>query len=142
MQLAQRLNRVAEPQTIRMAKLSRELKAQGNNIIDLSLGEPDFRTPDHIIEAAAKAMKDGYTKYPPVAGFPELREAICSKLQRDNNLEYTPAEIIFSTGAKQSLANAILSLVNPGDEVLIPTPYWVTYSAQVQLAEGEVKYIP
>jgi aspartate aminotransferase len=141
MQLAQRLNRFSEPQTIRMAKLSRELRAQGNNIIDLSLGEPDFRTPDHIIEAANKAMKDGYTKYPPVAGFPELREAICSKLRRDNNLEYTPDQVIVSTGAKQSLANAILSLVNPGDEVIIPTPYWVTYSAQVHLAEGIVKFV-
>lgn len=141
MKLAQRLNRVAEPQTIRMAKLSRELKAQGKNIIDLSLGEPDFRTPDHIIEAATKAMYDGYTKYPPVAGFPELRQAICHKLKRDNNLDYAPEETLVSTGAKQSLANAILSLIDPGDEVLIPTPFWVTYGALVQLAEGTPKYI-
>jgi len=142
MDLAQRLNRVSEPQTIKMAKLSRELKAKGINIIDLSLGEPDFRTPEHICDAAVEAMNEGYTKYPPVAGFADLRQAICHKLQRDNNLSYTPEEIIVSTGAKQSLANAVLSIVNPGDEVLIPTPYWVTYRAQVQLAEGVVKYIP
>lgn len=141
MKLAQRLNRVAEPQTIRMAKLSRELRAQGRNIIDLSLGEPDFRTPDHICEAATKAMYDGYTKYPPVAGFPELRQAICHKLKRDNGLDYNPEETMVSTGAKQSLANAVLSLIDPGDEVIIPTPFWVTYGALVQLAEGSVKYL-
>lgn len=142
MELAQRLNRVSEPQTIKMAKLSRELKAKGINIIDLSLGEPDFRTPQHICDAAIEAMNQGYTKYPPVAGFADLREAICHKLKRDNNLSYLPEEVMVSTGAKQSLANAVLSIVNPGDEVLIPTPYWVTYRAQVQLAEGEVKLIP
>ncbi len=142
MQLAQRLNRVAEPQTIKMAKLSRELKSQGIDIVDLSLGEPDFRTPQHICDAATRAMEDGYTKYTPVAGIPELRQAICEKLKRDNGLEYTPDEIIVSTGAKQCIANAVLSLVNPGDEVIIPTPYWVTYSALVEFAEGVVKYIP
>src|SRR6185437_5433938 len=142
MQLSQRINRIAEPQTIRMAKLSRELKAQGIDIVDLSLGEPDFRTPEYICEAATEAMEEGYTKYPPVACFPELRKAICEKLKRDNNLEYSPEEIIVSTGAKQSIANVIMSLVDPGDEVIIPTPYWVTYSAQVALAEGVVKFIP
>jgi aspartate aminotransferase len=141
MQLAGRLNRVTEPQTIKMAKLSRELRAQGIDIIDLSLGEPDFKTPTHIVEAAIQAMHDGYTKYPPVAGYPELQDAIVTKLKRDNNLTYERSNIVVSTGAKQSLANAILSLVNPGDEVLIPTPYWVTYSALVQLAEGTPKFI-
>lgn len=141
MQLAQRLNRVSEPQTIRMAKLSRELKAQGLDIIDLSLGEPDFRTPEHICQAATEAMEAGYTKYPPVAGIPELRAAICQKLLRDNGLEYTPEEIIVSTGAKQSLANAILCIINPGDEVVIPTPFWVTYGALVSLAEGVNKFV-
>lgn len=141
-QLAARLNRISEPQTIRMAKLSRELKAKGINIIDLSIGEPDFRTPDHIIEAATKAMYDGFTKYPPVAGFPELRQAICRKLERDNGLSYAPEETLISTGAKQCLANLVLSLVNPGDEVIIPTPYWVTYSALVDLAEGRPVFIP
>lgn len=142
MELAKRLERIQEPQTIKMAKLSRELRAQGANIIDLSLGEPDFITPEHICRAAYEAMQQGYTKYTPVVGMPELREAICDKLKRDNNLDYTPDRIIVSTGAKQSLANAILCLINPGDEVIIPTPYWVTYSALVALAEGTVKYIP
>lgn len=141
MQLAQRLNRISEPQTIKMAKLGRELRAQGADVIDLSLGEPDFKTPAHICEAATKAMEDGYTKYTPVVGYPELRQAIADKLKRDNGLEYAIDEIIVSTGAKQSLANAILSLINPGDEVIIPTPYWVTYSALVQLSEGVVKYV-
>lgn len=142
MDLARRLERVQEPQTIKMAKLARELRSQGINIIDLSLGEPDFITPTHICEAAKDALDQGYTKYPPVAGFPELRQAISDKLKRDNNLAYPADQIIVSTGAKQSLANAILSLVNPGDEVLIPTPYWVTYSALVSFAEGQVKYLP
>ncbi len=142
MQLANRLDRISEPQTIRMAKLSRELKAQGLNIIDLSLGEPDFRTPDYICEAAIKAMQDGYTKYPPVAGFPELRQAICDKFSRENGLSYAPENIVVSTGAKQALANVILSIINPGDEVVIPTPYWVTYSALVQLSEGKCVYVP
>jgi aspartate aminotransferase len=141
MQLAQRLNSISEPQTIKMAKLSRELKAKGINIVDLSLGEPDFKTPEHICEAAVKAMEEGYTKYTPVVGFPDLLEAISLKLKRDNNLDYAPNEIMVSTGAKQSLANAILSLVDPGDEVIIPTPYWVTYSSLVTFAGGTPKYI-
>lgn len=141
MQLAQRLNSVTEPQTIKMAKMSRELKAKGINIIDLSLGEPDFKTPEHICNAAIKAINEGYTKYPPVVGIPELLEAICTKLKRDNNLEYATNEIMVSTGAKQSLYNAVMSIVDPGDEVLIPTPYWVTYASQVQLAGGIVKYL-
>ncbi len=142
MQLAQRLNSVSEPQTIKMAKLSRELKAKGINIIDLSLGEPDFKTPEYICTAAINAINEGYTKYPPVVGVPELLEAISTKLKRDNNLDYPASQIIVSTGAKQSLYNAIMCLVDPGDEVIIPTPYWVTYSSQVQLAGGIVKYIP
>lgn len=142
MQLAQRLNRVTEPQTIKMAKLGRELRAKGIDVIDLSLGEPDFITPQHIRASASHAMDEGYTKYTPVVGYPELREAISQKLKRDNHLDYPADQVIVSTGAKQSLANAILSIVNPGDEVLIPTPYWVTYSALVQLAEGNVTYIP
>ncbi len=139
--LALRLNRIQEPQTIRMAKMGRELRAQGHHIIDLSLGEPDFRTPDHIIKAAEAAMEAGFTKYTPVAGIPELRATICEKLERDNDLVYTPEEIIVSTGAKQSLANAVLSLIGPGDEVIIPTPYWVTYAALVQLSEGTSKFV-
>lgn len=141
MQLANRLDRVSEPQTIKMAKLGRELRAKGIDIIDLSLGEPDFFTPKHICDAATKAMAEGYTKYTPVAGYPDLRAAICDKLKRDNNLDYLPEQIVVSTGAKQSLANVILSIVNPGDEVVIPTPYWVTYSALVELAEGTPTFI-
>ena len=142
MQIAQRLERFSEPQTIKMAKLARELRATGADIIDLSLGEPDFRTPQFICDAADAAMEQGYTKYPPIAGFPELRQAICNKLKRDNGLDYKPEEVIVSTGAKQSLANAILCLINPGDEAIIPTPFWVTYAAQVQLAEGTPVYVP
>ncbi len=142
MQIAQRLSTITEPQTIKMAKLSRELKAKGINVIDLSLGEPDFRTPEHINEAAIKAINDGFTKYTPVAGIGDLLEAISIKLKRDNNLDYSKEEIIVSTGAKQSLANAILSIVDPGDEVIIPTPYWVTYSSLVLFAGGIPKFIP
>jgi aspartate aminotransferase len=142
MQLSELLDRVSEPQTILMAKLSRELKARGINLVDLSLGEPDFQTPQHIKEAAKRALDEGYTKYPPVAGFPELRQAISTKLKRDNELEYAPEQTIVSTGAKQALANAILSLLNEGDEAIIPTPYWVTYSALVSLAKGKCVFIP
>lgn len=136
MQIAQRLDRISEPQTILMAKLGRELKAKGVSVIDLSLGEPDFRTPQHICDAATQAMNEGYTKYPPVAGFPELRQAICTKLKRDNNLDYAPEETMVSNGAKQVLANIMQCLINPGDEVIIPTPYWVTYSSLVSLCQG------
>lgn len=141
MQIAKRLNRVSEPQTIKMAKMSRELKAQGISIIDLSIGEPDYFTPQFIDDAATRAMDEGYTKYTPVLGYPELRTAISNKLKRDNDLDYPIDQIIVSTGAKQSLANAILSIIDPGDEVIIPTPYWVTYSALVSLAEGVVKFV-
>jgi aspartate aminotransferase len=142
MELAERLSRISEPQTIKMSKLSRELKAQGIDIVDLSIGEPDFDTPAHIREAAKKAIDEGFTHYTPVAGIPELRKAVVHKLQRDNGLEYTPEQIVVSTGAKQSIANAVLSIINPGDEVIIPTPYWVTYSELVKLCQGEVVFIP
>ncbi len=121
-----------------MAKLGRELRAQGVDVIDLSLGEPDFDTPVHIKEAAKKAIDANWSHYTPVAGYPDLREAICTKLKRDNNLDYKPENIIASTGAKQSLANVILALVDEGDEVIIPTPYWVTYSELVKIARGKV----
>jgi aspartate aminotransferase len=141
MQLAKRLNSVTEPQTIKMAKMSRELKAKGINIVDLSLGEPDFKTPEHICNAAIQAINEGYTKYTPVVGYADVLEAISIKLKRDNNLDYATNQIIVSTGAKQSLYNAIMSIVDPGDEVIIPTPFWVTYAAQAQMAGGVVKYI-
>ena len=141
MKFSNRLSRISEPQTIKMAKLTRALKAEGANIVDLSLGEPDFATPQHIILAATKAMEDGFTKYTPVAGIPDLRNAIVEKLKRDNNLQYATENILVSTGAKQSLANVILCIIDKGDEVIIPTPYWVTYSALVNLAEGTVKHV-
>lgn len=142
MQLSQRLERFSEPQTLKMAKLGRDLQAQGIDIINLSLGEPDFGTPEHINAAAKRAIDEGYSKYPPISGFADLRQAICDKLKRDNNLDYKPEEVMVSTGAKQALINAILAVVDPGDEVIIPTPYWVTYSAQVQLAEAVPVFVP
>lgn len=116
--------------------MGRELAAQGIDIINLSFGEPDFNTPEHIKQAAKQAMDDNYTFYTPVSGYPELRKAIAAKLKRENNLDYDFDQIVVTTGAKQALANAILCLVNPGDEVIIPTPYWVSYSEMVKLAEG------
>jgi aspartate aminotransferase len=136
--LSSLLDRFSEPETLKMAKLGRELRAQGIDVIDLSLGEPDFDTPQHIKDAAIKAINDNWSHYTPVAGFLDLREAVCSKLKRDNNLDYKPEQIVTSTGAKQSLANAILALVDDGDEVIIPTPYWVTYSELVKIARGKV----
>lgn len=141
MELSSILTRFSEPETLRMAKLGRELRAKGLDITDLSLGEPDFDTPDHIKEAAKKAIDDNWSHYTPVAGYLDLREAVCEKFRRDNNLEYKAENIVVSTGAKQSLANVILSIVDAGDDVLIPTPYWVSYSAQVQLAGGNVKLL-
>ncbi len=138
MQLSSFLERFNEPETLKMAKLGRELRAQGIDIIDLSLGEPDFDTPVHIKEAAIKAIHDNWSHYTPVAGFLDLREAICTKLKRDNNLDYKPENIVASTGAKQSLANVMLALVDEGEEVIIPTPYWVTYSELVKIARGKV----
>lgn len=141
MQLSSRLNRFNEPETLKMAKLGRELRAKGIDVIDLSLGEPDFDTPDHIKESAKKAIDENWSHYTPVAGFADLREAVCKKLKRDNNLDYKAENIIVSTGAKQSLANVILAIVDTDDEVIIPTPFWVTYSELVRLAEGRPVFI-
>jgi len=138
MSLSSLLQRFSEPETLKMAKLGRELRAQGIDVIDLSLGEPDFDTPQHIKDAAIKAINDNWSHYSPVAGFPDAREAVCTKLKRDNNLDYKPEQIVISTGAKQSLANVILALVDDGEEVIIPTPYWVTYSELVKIARGKV----
>jgi aspartate aminotransferase len=136
MQLSSLLDRFAEPETLKMAKLGRELRAKGIDVIDLSLGEPDFDTPQHIKDAAKKAIDDNWSHYPPVAGYPDLRAAICAKFKRDNDLDYKPENIVVSTGAKQSLANIILALVDEGDEVIIPAPFWVTYSELVKIAGG------
>lgn len=138
MQLSSLLSRFNEPETLKMAKLGRELRAKGVDVIDLSLGEPDFDTPQHIKDAAIKAINDNWSHYTPVAGFPDLREAVCTKLKRDNNLDYKIENIVTSTGAKQSLANVILALVDVNEEVIIPTPYWVTYSELVKIAGGKV----
>ncbi len=140
--LSRRILHLAESETLQMARLSRQLRAQGHDVIDLSLGEPDFTTPAYIREAAKQAIDEGYTKYPPVAGFLELREAICHKFRRDNGLHYHVDQIVVSTGAKQSIANVMLVLVNPGDEVLVPAPYWVSYREIIKLAEGHMVVIP
>jgi len=141
LQTSKTLNRLSESATIAMATLSRELKAQGKDIISLSLGEPDFNTPDHIHEAAKKAIDEGWDSYPPVPGYLDLRKAICKKLKRDNGLDYTPDQIVVSTGAKQSLANVMMSFLNPGDEVIVPTPFWVTYPEQIKLADATPVYV-
>ena len=141
-EVSERLNRLAESATLAMARMSRELKAEGHDIISLSLGEPDFDTPDFIKESAKKAIDDNFSHYTPVPGLVELREAICAKFKRDNNLDFTPEQIVTSTGAKQSLANLCLSLLNPKDEVLLPCPYWVSYAEIIKLAEGVPVEIP
>lgn len=138
MSLSTFLDRFAEPETLKMAKLGRELRAKGIDVIDLSLGEPDFDTPEHIKQAAIEAIQQNFTHYTPVPGYLDLREAVCHKLERDNGLAYKPEQIVTSTGAKQSLANAILALADEGDEVIIPTPFWVTYSELVKIARATV----
>jgi aspartate aminotransferase len=135
-EVALRLQNLEESATIAMSQKSRELKAKGVDVINLSLGEPDFNTPDFIKESAKKAIDDNFSKYTPVNGYEDLRAAVCTKLKRDNNLDYTPNQIVVSTGAKQCLANIMLSVINPGDEVIIPAPFWVTYVEIVKLAEG------
>ncbi len=139
--LSNRINNLSESQTIKMAKMGRELASKGVDVISLSFGEPDFHTPDYIKEAAKTAMDQNYTYYTPVAGYPELRKAISAKLKNENNLDYDFSQIVVSTGAKQAIANAVLCLINPGDEVIIPTPYWVSYSEVVKLAEGNSVFI-
>ncbi len=136
MHIAQRIQSMEPSATLEMAKKSRELKSQGLDIISLSLGEPDFDTPEYIKNAGINAIVNNITKYPPVAGFMELREAISTKFKRDNNLDYKPSQVVVSTGAKQSLANIFLSVLDEGDEVIIFAPYWVTYYEQIKLAQG------
>jgi aspartate aminotransferase len=139
--LSDRINLLAESETMAMTRRSRELIAQGFDVINLSIGEPDFNTPDHVKEAAKEAIDQNYSHYSPVPGYPELRQAIASKLKRDNGLDYTSDQIVVSTGAKQSLANAILCLLNPGDEIIIPAPYFVSYKELIKLAGAKGIFI-
>lgn len=140
--LSNRINNLTTSQTLAMAAKARELKEQGVDVISLSLGEPDFNAPKFIKEAAIQAVKDNYSKYPPVEGYKELREAISKKFKRDNNLNYSPSQIVVSTGAKQSLYNVAHVMINPGDEVVIPAPYWVSYAEIVKMAEGIPVEVP
>jgi len=139
--LAARLNKISESQTLAMARKSRELQALGKDIINLSIGEPDYDTPDFIKDAAKLAIDQNYTHYTPVSGFQDLRVAIASKFKRDNNIDYAPEQIVVSTGAKQSIANVILSLVDGGDEVIVPIPYWVSYVELIKLCDGIPVYV-
>lgn len=139
--LSDRINSLSESATLKMTQLGRELAEKGINVISLSVGEPDFNTPDNVKEAAKKALDENYTRYSPVSGYPDLRKAIVKKLKTENNLDYDISQIVVSTGAKQSLSNVILTLINPGEEVIIPTPYWVSYSEMVTLAEGKSVFI-
>ncbi|MDP2067980.1 MAG: pyridoxal phosphate-dependent aminotransferase [Lutibacter sp.] len=141
-QLSDRINNLPVSETLAMAAKARELKEQGKDIISLSLGEPDFNTPDFIKEAAIQAIHDNYSSYSPVDGYVDLKKAICEKFKRDNHLTYQPSQIVVSTGAKQSIANVAMVLLNPGDEVLLPAPYWVSYSAIAILAEATYVEIP
>ncbi len=142
MQLSHRVRELSESQTIAMARRSRELLAQGIDVISLSLGEPDFFTPDSIKNAACEAIRENYSFYTHVSGYLELRKAICTKFLRDNQLQYQPEEIVVSTGAKQSIANVLLCLLNPGDEVIVPAPYWVSYLELIKLTGAVAKVIP
>ena len=135
-QLSERLNSLSPSATLAMSQKSAELKAQGIDVINLSVGEPDFNTPEHIKEAAKQAIDENYSRYSPVAGYPALRNAIVAKLKKENGLDYTAAQISCANGAKQSVCNTVLALVNPGDEVIVPAPYWVSYPEMVKLAEG------
>ena len=139
--ISERINNLSESETLAMARMSRKLKSQGFDVINLSLGEPDFNTPEHIKQAAKDAIDQNFTYYPPVCGIPELREAICKKFKRENNLDFKPENILVSAGAKQSIANVVLSLINPGDEVIVPTPYWVSYKEIIKLAEAKSVYV-
>ena len=140
-QLSARLNRLAPSATLAMSQKSGELKAQGVDVINLSVGEPDFNTPDHIKEAAKKAIDDNYSRYSPVPGYPALRQAIADKLKRENGLDYALSQIVCSNGAKQSVCNAVMALVGEGDEVIIPAPYWVSYPQMVLMADGTPVYV-
>lgn len=142
MYASQKILDLSESATLALNKKVREMKEAGRDVLGLTLGEPDFSTPAHICDAAKQAMDEGFTHYPPVAGIPELRKAIVEKFRKDNGVTYKPENIVVSTGAKQSLYNAVVSLLNPGDEVIVPTPFWVSYSAMIYLADAVPVYIP
>lgn len=135
-QVSDRLAKLSASATIAMNQRSKDLQSQGIDVINLSVGEPDFNSPDHIKEAAKKAVDDNYSFYPPVAGYPELRKAIVDKLKKQNGLDYTPDQIVVSSGAKHSIVNVMLCIINEGDEVIVPAPYWVSYPEQVKIADG------
>lgn len=139
--LSNRVLQMSESETLAMTRIARELKAQGKDVISLSIGEPDFNTPDIVKASAKKAIDDNYTHYPPVPGYADLREAISRKFKRDNNLDYKPEQIVVSTGAKQSIFQTVMVLINPGDEVIIPTPFWVSYKEIVKVAEAKTIYV-
>ena len=139
--LSNRILQMSESETLAMTRIARELKAQGKDVISLSIGEPDFNTPEIVKEAAKKAIDNNYTHYPPVPGYADLREAISKKFKRDNDLDYKPEQIVVSTGAKQSIFQTVMALVNPGDEVIIPTPFWVSYKEIVKVAEAKTVYV-
>ncbi len=139
--LSDRLNRLAPSATLAMSQKSSELKAQGVDVINMSVGEPDFNTPDHIKAAAIKAVEENWTRYSPVPGYPSLKQAIVNKLKNENGLDYAPSQILTSNGAKQSVCNTVMAVVNPGDEVIIPAPYWVSYPQMVLLAEGTPVFV-
>ena len=139
--LSNRVSQMAESETLAMTRIARELKAQGKDVISLSIGEPDFNTPEEVKDFAKAAIDENWTHYPPVPGYPDLREAISKKFKRDNNLDYKPEQIVVSTGAKQSIYQIVMSLVNPGDEVIIPTPYWVSYKEIVKVADGVCVFV-
>ena len=139
--LSDRLNRLAPSATLAMSQKSSELKAQGVDVINLSVGEPDFNTPDHIKQAAIKAVEENWTRYSPAPGYPTLKDAIVNKLKNENGLDYKPSQILVSNGAKQSVCNTLMAIVNPGDEVIIPAPYWVSYPQMVLLSEGTPVFV-
>lgn len=140
--ISNRVATMAESETLAMTQIARELKASGKDVISLSIGEPDFNTPEEIKDYAKQAIDENWSHYSPVPGYPELKKAICEKFKRDNNLDFAANQIVVSTGAKQSIYQVVMALVNPGDEVIIPTPYWVSYKAIAEVAEGKVIYVP
>ncbi|MDY5901265.1 MAG: aminotransferase class I/II-fold pyridoxal phosphate-dependent enzyme, partial [Candidatus Limisoma sp.] len=140
--ISERIQSLSASATLAMSQKSNELKAQGVDVINLSVGQPDFNTPEHVKDAAKKAIDDNFTFYTPVAGYMSLRQAIAEKMERENGLKFAPEQIVVSGGAKQSLCNVILATINPGDEVVIPTPAWVSYVEMVKLAEGVTVTVP